>query len=68
MDACDRSRADVIDQVAEDHAVHECGPQVFVQADLESHLDALGRKQREATLSSGNRGSNTVTGIYELRH
>lgn len=41
MDACNRSRADVIDQVAEDNTIHERSPQVFVQADLESHLNAL---------------------------
>ena len=45
MDACDGSRADVVDQMAEDNAIHEGGPQVFVQADLESHLDALKRDQ-----------------------
>lgn len=47
MDACDGPRADVIDQVAEHDAVHECGPQVFMQADLESHLDALRGQGRE---------------------
>ena len=49
MDACDGARADVIDQVTEDHAIHECGPQVFMQADLESHLDALWGNQKEAS-------------------
>lgn len=56
VDACDGSWADVIDQVAEDHAIHECSPQVFVQADLESHLNALGRKQREATCHQATEG------------
>lgn len=68
MDACNGSWADVIDQVAEDHAVHECRPQVFVQADLESHLDALREESEGSQVSSGNGGSNRVTGIYELRH
>lgn len=60
VDACNWTRADVIDQVAENHTVHECGPQVFMQADLESHLDALGEESEGIQLSTGNRGSNTV--------
>ena len=54
VDACDGSRADVIDQVAEDHAIHEGGPQVFVQADLESHLDALREESEGSQSFSGN--------------
>ena len=56
MDACDGSRADVVDQMAEDDAIHEGSPQVFVQADLESHLDALGRNQKEANCSQATEG------------
>lgn len=41
MDACNGSWADVVDQMAEDDPIHEGSPQVFMQADLESHLDAL---------------------------
>lgn len=41
MDARDRSRADVIDQMAEDNPIHERSPQVLMQVDLEPHLDAL---------------------------
>ena len=56
MDACDGSRADVVDQMAEDNAIHEGGPQVFVQADLESHLDALKRDQKEVNCSQATEG------------
>lgn len=54
MDACDRSWADVIDQVTEDHAIHECSPQVLMQADLESHLDALWEEPEGSQLLPGN--------------
>ena len=52
MDAGNGSRADMIDQVAEDDAVQERGPQVLVQADLESHLDALWWGQKDAVFSN----------------
>lgn len=42
--------------MAEDDAIHEGSPQVFVQADLESHLDALGRNQKEANCSQATEG------------
>lgn len=51
MDACDRPRADVIDQMAEDNPIHERSPQVLMQADLEPHLDALGSNQKEAVVN-----------------
>ena len=60
MDACDGSRADVVDQMAEDNAIHEGGPQVFVQADLESHLDALKRDQQEVNCSQATEGKIQV--------
>ena len=42
--------------MAEDNAIHEGGPQVFVQADLESHLDALKRDQKEINCSQATEG------------
>lgn len=56
VDAGNGSRADVIDQMAEDDAVHERGAQVFVQAHLQSHLDALLGKSEGSQSLSGSGG------------
>lgn len=63
MNACDRARPDVIDQMAEDDTIHECSPQVLVQADLESHLDALwGNQDVRSTENHIHGGGNHTAG------
>lgn len=50
MDAGNRPRADVIDQVAEHNAIHERRPQVFVKSDFQSHFNALWGEQESRLL------------------
>ena len=67
MDAWNGAWADMVEQMAEDDPIHEGSPQVFMQADLESHLDALGRNQKEANCSQAMEGKIQLWAFYELR-
>lgn len=66
MDAGDGPRADVVGQVAEYDAIHERGPEVFMEGHFQPHFDALGGgKQKEPVAS---KFGVKHSWMYELEH
>lgn len=60
MDAGDRPWADVVGQVAEHNAVHECGPEVFMEGHFQPHFDALGNGKQKEPVAMGTKASSVL--------
>lgn len=60
MDAGDGPWADVVGQVAEYDAIHECGPEVFMEGHFQPHLDALGGGKQKEPVAMGTEASSVL--------